>query len=75
MPIKADVVNVVVPPNVTLKILKELKELKEIPIIWLQPGAESEEVIRFAKENNLPLIHNKCIMVETGDGGVENSKL
>ncbi|MFH7860321.1 MAG: CoA-binding protein, partial [Candidatus Aenigmatarchaeota archaeon] len=41
LPIKPDVVNIVVPPNITEKIVKECKKLN-IKKVWMQPGAESE---------------------------------
>lgn len=71
VPEKVDVADIVVPPQVSMTILEEIVDMKEPPIVWLQPGAESEEVLKFAKEHNLPLIHNECIMVETGGERVE----
>jgi len=62
---KPDLVIVVVPPKVALNILKECKKL-DIKDIWFQPGVESDEAIKFAKDNNLNLSTNACIMVKQG---------
>lgn len=61
---KIDVAIFVVPPNVTEKMLVQIKE-KNIANVWMQPGSESKTAILFCKENNINLIYNRCIMVET----------
>ncbi len=63
LPEKPDVVVTVVPPAVTEQIVKTCKELG-IGRIWMQPGSESEEAIKFCKENRLEVIYNACVMVE-----------
>ncbi|MEM3561545.1 MAG: CoA-binding protein [Nitrososphaerota archaeon] len=63
LPIKPDVVNIVVPPNITEKIVKECKKLN-IKKVWMQPGAESEEVIKFCNENGIDVVYGVCIMIE-----------
>ncbi|GJJ06641.1 hypothetical protein Clacol_000835 [Clathrus columnatus] len=45
-------VSIITPPPVTLKLVKEAKELG-IPALWLQPGAEDEEVKRYVEEAGL----------------------
>jgi len=62
IPVKVDVVDFVVPPSVTEKILKECKELG-LDCIWLQPGSESEAAIAFCNENNLKVVHSVCVML------------
>lgn len=54
--------------KVTLDLLKQAKELG-IPALWLQPGAEDEKVIEFAKENlsDKVILGGPCILVQ-GDG-------
>ncbi len=54
---------VVVPPIVGIKVLEKAQKLN-IKNVWLQPGAESDELFSFAKDTNLNLIHNACFMVE-----------
>lgn len=63
IPVICDVANIVTPPEVTEKIVRECKE-KGITRVWLQPGAESEEAIKFCKENDIAVIYNLCVMME-----------
>jgi len=65
IPLKVDVVDFVVPPRVTESILKECKQL-ELGRIWLQPGSESEAAIAFCRQNNLKVVHDVCVMVDSG---------
>ncbi|RDB25026.1 hypothetical protein Hypma_007543 [Hypsizygus marmoreus] len=61
-------ISIITPPKVTLGILQQAKEL-DVPALWLQPGAEDDAVIEYAKEN-LPgrvIYGGPCILVE-GDG-------
>ena len=62
VPVKVDVVDFVVPPNVTETILKECKELG-LGNIWLQPGSESEAAIAFCHENKLKVVYGTCVML------------
>lgn len=57
------VVDVVVPSWVGQRIAKDAAEAG-IPYFWLQPGAESDELIRNATDLGLNVIHNACAMVE-----------
>ncbi len=63
LPIKPDVVDVVVPPKVTEEIVKACKRLG-ITKIWMQPGSESETAIKFCDENDMDVVHGVCVMVE-----------
>ncbi len=63
IPIACDVANIVTPPVVTMKIVRECME-KGINRIWLQPGAQSDSVIEFCKQNNLEVVYNLCVMLE-----------
>jgi predicted CoA-binding protein len=62
IPVKADVVDFVVPPGVTEAILKDCQRLG-LYRIWLQPGSESEAAIAFCRENNLKVVHGVCVML------------
>lgn len=62
IPVKADVVDFVVPPGVTEAILKDCQRLG-LCRIWLQPGSESEAAIAFCRENNLKVVHGVCVML------------
>jgi len=63
LPERPDVVVVVVPPRVTEQIVKACKELG-IRKVWMQPGPESEEAVRYCEENGLEVIYNTRIMVQ-----------
>ena len=62
IPVKVDVVDFVVPPDVTEFILRQCQELG-LDRIWLQPGSESEAAISFCHENNLKVVHSVCVML------------
>ena len=64
LPVKPDVVNIVVPPKVTEETVKTCRELG-IKTVWMQPGSESEQAIDFCKTNNIDVIHGVCIMIES----------
>lgn len=68
LPIQPDVVDIVVPPKVTLDVVKECNELG-IQKVWLQPGAESDEVIDFCYEHDIEVIYGMCVMVESSNVG------
>ncbi len=52
----------VVPPPQTERILREAHELG-IRYAWMQPGAESDEAIRFCRENGIRAVAGPCILV------------
>jgi predicted CoA-binding protein len=62
IPARVDVVDFVVPPEVTEKILRECRRLG-LERIWLQPGSESEASIAFCRENNMKVVHDVCVML------------
>ena len=62
VPVKVDVVDFVVPPEVTEEILRQCLGLG-LNRIWLQPGSESETAIAFCHENNLKVVHSVCVML------------
>jgi len=62
IPVKVDVVDFVVPPQVTEQILKECTRLG-LDRIWLQPGSESEAAITYCHESNLKVVYGVCVML------------
>jgi predicted CoA-binding protein len=66
LPEKPDVVNTVVPPAVTEKIVENCKALG-IDKVWMQPGSESEKAIAFCRRNNIKVVHDVCVMVARRD--------
>jgi len=62
LPVKVGGVVSVVPPEQTGIIAREAIKLG-IHHIWIQPGAESEAVVRFCEENELNCIAGMCLLV------------
>lgn len=61
-----DVVNFVVPPQVTLSILQNNTEILKQKTVWIQPWAESDEIKTFLEKNWFTnYITNSCIMIQT----------
>ncbi|UCC16727.1 MAG: CoA-binding protein [Dehalococcoidales bacterium] len=57
IPVKVDVVDFVVPPTVTEEILKDCHKLG-LKRIWLQPGAESEDAIKYCNDNGMTVLYD-----------------
>ena len=58
-----DIVNVVVPPIRTMRVLEQAAQLPDAAV-WIQPGAADAEVRARAEELGLPTLIDACIMVE-----------
>jgi predicted CoA-binding protein len=63
LPEKPDVVDIVVPPEVTEKIVMECRDLG-LKKVWMQPGSESERAISFCIQNDIKVVHDVCVMVK-----------
>jgi len=63
LPIRPDVVSIVVPPHVTEEVVKECK-LLGVKNVWMQPGSESETAIKFCKVNGINVIYGMCMIME-----------
>ena len=64
LPEKPDIVNYVAPPPRTLRLLARAKELGFMRV-WIQPGAENEEVMAYLDDNGFDYLANACIMVRS----------
>jgi predicted CoA-binding protein len=62
LPVRVDVVDFVVPPQVTEKMLEDCKKLG-LNRIWLQPGSESEAAINFCYQNKMKVVYGVCVMM------------
>ncbi|MBM4464141.1 MAG: CoA-binding protein [Chloroflexi bacterium] len=62
LPEKPAVVDIVVPPQVTEEIVRQCAELG-LGRVWMQPGSESEEAIRFCQEKGIEVVHGACAMI------------
>jgi predicted CoA-binding protein len=61
VPGEIDMATVYVPPQVAFQLLPEF-EAKGIPEIWVNPGAESDELLEEAKRRNLNVIAACSVM-------------
>ncbi len=64
LPGKPTITNFVVPPATTRKVLQHCLDL-DLMNVWVQPGAESPEVVAFLQQNSFNYIADACIMVAT----------
>lgn len=64
LPVSPTIVNIVVPPESTLQVLHGALRLG-LHNVWVQPGAESPEVMTFLNENEFNYLANSCIMVRS----------
>jgi len=62
LPEKPDALIITVKPEETEKVVREAAEAGIINI-WMQSGTESEEAIKFCKENNINEVHKECILM------------
>lgn len=59
-----DIVNIVVPPRRTLRVLEDAAALGDVAV-WIQPGAADDAVRRRVQELGLPVLIDACIMVRS----------
>lgn len=62
VPFEIEVIDLCVNPKFGINYLKEAKELG-IKYVLIQPGAESDEIINYCKENNVYAVEN-CALVQ-----------
>jgi uncharacterized protein len=63
LPVKPDVVNVVVPPHIAESVVDSCIKLG-LTRIWFQPGAESDTALAKAEAAGMQVVANACIMLE-----------
>lgn len=61
VPKKIDVIDIVVPPKISLNTLDEAKELG-VEYIWFQPGTFDDKVIEKAKDLGFKILYNDCVL-------------
>lgn len=64
LPQRPTIVNFVVPPPISMKVLAEAKELGDM-LVWMQPGSSSPEVREYIESNGFEALIDACIMVQT----------
>lgn len=62
LPIKPEVVNLVVPPKVSMKSI-DMANALGIKYLWFQPGAADERVIEKAEGLGLNIVFGDCVLV------------
>jgi len=62
LPIAPTIVDFVVPPPVTLQVLRQCRE-RGLRRVWVQPGAEDAAVLAFLAANGFTYRADDCIMV------------
>lgn len=63
LPVRPEVVNLVVPPQITEQIVRECHDLG-LARVWMQPGAASVRAINFCQEHDIRVIAGgPCAMV------------
>ena len=63
LPMLPEAVDMVINPVKGKEYLDEAKKLG-ISYIWFQPGAESLQLIQKAKEYNMYVVHDACVMMD-----------
>ena len=58
------IVNFVVPPVVSNKVLESIRDL-DIGAVWFQDGSYDDETIQLAREHFTNVVYDACIMVVT----------
>lgn len=64
LPVSPDIVNIVVPPDQTYRVLERSRDLGFMNV-WVQPGAEDRRVLEYLHEHDFEYLTNACIMVQT----------
>ncbi len=59
-----EAISIVTPPAITEAIVEQCRE-KGIYNIWMQPGAESSKAINFCRQNEINLIYNACLIIDS----------
>lgn len=64
LPEKPDILNFVLPPKLGFETIKNAVAMG-YDNFWLQPGAESEEILDYLESNGKSFLAHACVMVET----------
>lgn len=63
LPVTPTIVNIVVPPEQTMKVVEQARELG-LGNIWIQPGAADDAVHDYVNRHGMNAIIDACIMVQ-----------
>ncbi len=59
---------IVVPPTETEKVVRDI-ERAHIGRVWMQPGAQSEEAVRFCEVHGIEHVEGECILMHASPLG------
>ena len=62
LPAKVDGLVLVVPPQQSEILVREA-HAAGIRRVWMQPGAESADAIRYCEDHGMGVVHGECIMI------------
>ena len=62
LPQLPEVIDLVVPPEVTEQVVEEAHQLG-LDRIWMQPGAESPKAIAYCQAHGMQVVYQACAMV------------
>jgi predicted CoA-binding protein len=62
LPASTEVIDLVVPPPITEKVVEEAHALG-FTRVWMQPGAESQTAIDYCHEHGIQVVYDACAMV------------
>jgi uncharacterized protein len=62
LPQPPEVIDLVVPPEVTEQVVEEAQRLG-LARVWMQPGAESPKAIAYCHSHGMQVVHQACAMV------------
>jgi uncharacterized protein len=62
LPQPPEVIDLVVPPEVTEQVVEEAQRLG-LARVWMQPGAESPKAIAYCHTHGMQVVHQACAMV------------
>ncbi|MTI70935.1 MAG: CoA-binding protein [Firmicutes bacterium] len=62
LPVKPDVVDVVVPPKLSKDVIEQANKL-DIEYLWFQPGTVDAEGIELAEDYGIKMVFHDCVLV------------
>lgn len=64
LPVAPDIINLVVPAEIGVKVVRQALDIG-YERIWVQPGAESPELLTLLQESDADYVAHDCIMVQS----------
>jgi uncharacterized protein len=61
---KIDIVDIFRPSEDVLGVVEEALKKEGIKVLWMQKGIYSEKAEKMAKERNISVVYNRCMMAE-----------